>query len=270
VKPKEAIKIESLVFRHRLQGAHRCRLVLSIPELTIDSGTIVAVLGPTGCGKTTFLKLLCGLEIPSDPKTVIRLFGNKPSQMRQAGQINFSFQSPVLLPWLSVMDNVLLPLTLRGQVISEQDRITAKQAIKAVDLHDVVDAFPDSLSSGMASRAAVAQAVSSRCKVLIMDEVFGTLDEVTRVELDVMLRKLNELEMRATIVFVTHSIDEAVLLADRVIIFDKIADTSEHTSVVFDNVITLNCRDREVRYDDEFKNYKQAIEATFPKHRTGV
>jgi len=250
----------------------RHRAVLRVSRLTIEERMIVAIMGPTGCGKTTLLKLLCGLDQPSIPGSRIDLFGDSPQTLRRTGQMNFSFQAPVLLPWLTVRDNVLLPLALRGQPVEQAEQIAANRAISMVRLdHNVADFYPDRLSSGMASRVAVAQAVTSGCRILMMDEVFGTLDEVTRVELDIKLREINESDMQATILFVTHSIEEAVLLADRVIILDTLPDDCSGESIAVDLPIALNTRDSSVRYTSEFRRYKELIEMSFPRHnRAGV
>ncbi len=240
-------------------------LVLRIPELRICAGAIVAILGPTGCGKTTFLKLLCGLEVP-EPDSTIDLFGYSPASFRLSGQMNFSFQAPVLLPWLPVVENVLLPLRVRGQEVKDLDRVAACKAISSVQLSEAQNLFPEKLSSGMASRAAVAQALTSRSCLLMMDEVFGTLDEVTRIDLDVTLRAKNDSEMHATILFVTHSIEEAVLLADRVIILDTPRCSDDGSSIVFDQQISLPARDRPVRDERPFGDYKRQIESSFPRH----
>jgi NitT/TauT family transport system ATP-binding protein len=175
-------------------------------DLAIERGSFTALVGPSGCGKTTILRMLGGLDRPD--RGVIE---------RAGGAMGLCFQEPRLLPWRSVLDNVALPLELAG--VRRDERLgRALEAIRLVRLDDAATRLPHQLSGGMRMRAALARALVSRPELLLLDEPFGALDEVTRHELDGELRALWE-RTRFTAVIVTHSLPEAVFLATRVIVF---------------------------------------------------
>ncbi len=175
-------------------------------SFALEAGSFTALVGPSGCGKTTLLRMLGGLERP-DRGTV----------ERSAYGIGFCFQEPRLLGWRTVRDNVALPLELGG--IPRDDRhARAAAALQLVQLDDAADRRPHELSGGMKMRAALARALVADPDLLLLDEPFGALDEVTRHELDEALRTLWETR-RITTVLVTHSLPEAVYLAERVLVF---------------------------------------------------
>jgi len=175
-------------------------------DAAIAKGGATALLGPSGCGKTTLLRMMASLEHP-DRGTVAR----------GEGAVGLCFQEPRLLPWRTVIDNVALPLELAG--VARDERLArAREAIARVRLDDAALRFPRELSGGMRMRAALARALVTRPTYLFLDEPFGALDEVTRHELDEELRALWERE-RFTLVLVTHSVPEAIYLAERVLIF---------------------------------------------------
>lgn len=248
-----AIEVRDLDFSARNEP------IVRIPELQVEKQQIVVILGPSGCGKTTFLLLLCGL-LAANKEAGIRLLGQSVVGARRAGLVNISFQTPVLMPWRTAFRNVGLALELKGLSPNKSE---LSRALHRVHLDgDAHEFFPDALSSGMRSRVAVAQAMASRAKVLLMDEVFGTLDEATRAKMDLMLREINAAEMQATILFVTHSIDEALLLGDRILIFRKLGAAAT-SNVLYDVEVNLPPRTHKTRYAPEFLQQKQRIERFF-------
>jgi NitT/TauT family transport system ATP-binding protein len=194
---------------------HRGKAVtraLSAVDLTLHEGEFVAVVGPSGCGKSTLLRLIAGLIAPSAGS--VELDGRKVS----APQTNLGvvFQSPVLLDWRTVLENVLVQLELRGMdPAAYKDR--AMQLLGRVGLAEFADRFPRELSGGMRQRTALVRALIHDPPFLLMDEPFGALDALTREQMRLDLEAL-WMETGKTVLFITHSIDEAVLLADRVIV----------------------------------------------------
>jgi len=189
-------------------------------SLEIDAGGLVALLGPSGCGKSTLLRLIAGLDQPDAGRIIWRDAPPKP------GQIGFVFQDPTLLPWADARDNVALPLRLAG-VPKKAARARAEEALAQVGLAKAALVRPRALSGGMRMRVSLARALAQRPILLLMDEPFGALDEFTRHGLQEDLRELWQ-ETRPTILFVTHSIDEACFLAPRVVLMQahpgRIAD----------------------------------------------
>jgi NitT/TauT family transport system ATP-binding protein len=180
--------------------------------LTIASGEFVALLGPSGCGKTTLLTLLAGLDAPSAGR--LRWWGApRPPRERALGYV---FQTPTLMPWTSVAGNVRLPLTLAGMNRADADAATAR-ALAQVGLADFGHAYPRELSGGMQMRASIARALVTTPSLLLLDEPFAALDEFARNHLDDELAQWTH-RAKLTTVFVTHSIQEAVYLATRVIV----------------------------------------------------
>ncbi|MBS0412489.1 MAG: ABC transporter ATP-binding protein [Proteobacteria bacterium] len=176
-------------------------------SLAVGEGEIVALVGPSGCGKSTALRLLAGLEGPTRG-TVRRAAGR--------GETSVVFQAPTLAPWLTAAANVALPLELAG-VDKGEARARAGEALKAVGLAGATNAKPAQLSGGMAMRVSLARALVTRPKVLLLDEPFAALDEITRRALADDLLTLWA-ELRPAIVFVTHNVEEAIYMASRVIV----------------------------------------------------
>ncbi len=201
----------------------------------VEPGEFVSIIGPSGCGKTTVLFMLAGLRAPSSGR--IEVCGRAPADAVRAGLATVIFQQPVLFEWLTVADNVLLPLRMRdrrwwlwplrrrgytGQV---------EQALRTVELDDVATYYPDALSGGMQQRVALARALTLDPRVLLLDEPFGALDELTRERMNRELLRLWAAR-GLTVIFVTHSIEEAVFLSDRVIVMSRGRSAQSGSSVV--------------------------------------
>ena len=195
----------------RLQGLGRrfgATAVVADLDLEIPPGQFLALLGPSGCGKTTLLRLIAGLDTPD--RGSIRLEGDPEGRSRA-----YVFQDACLLPWRRVLDNVALPLELGGVPKAER-REQARRLIQLVGLEAASERYPDELSGGMKMRVSLARALITRPRLLLLDEPFAALDDFTRQHLDDHLQGLF-LAHGMTVVFVTHSMAEAVYLADRVV-----------------------------------------------------
>ena len=184
-------------------------------NLTIREGEFVTLLGPSGCGKSTLLKMVAGLLQPSDGRL---LLWRKPvDQVESTGhRLSFVFQEATLMPWARVMGNVRLPLDLAG-VPPEQAEPRVRSALQMVGLDKFETALPRELSGGMQMRVSIARGLVTEPQLLLMDEPFGALDEITRNRLDSDLLGLWQ-KKKLTVVFVTHSIYEAVYLSQRVVV----------------------------------------------------
>lgn len=176
-------------------------------SLALEPGEIVALVGPSGCGKSTALRLLAGLEPPTRGR-VQRLAGR--------GETSVVFQAPTLMPWASALDNVALPLRLQGLPRRDADA-QAREALGRVGLKGSEAAKPAQLSGGMAMRASLARALVTHPRLLLLDEPFAALDEITRRALAADIHRLWA-EERPAIVFVTHNVEEAVFMASRVMV----------------------------------------------------
>jgi NitT/TauT family transport system ATP-binding protein len=193
------------------------RQVEAVSELSfaVGSGKFVAILGPSGCGKSTLLMMVAGLERATTG--AIRVAGEAVERPRM--QTGIIFQDPTLLPWKSVLDNVLFPVTIQGRDM-EMHRVRALDLLSIVGLSDFKDKKPHQLSGGMKQRAAICRALVTDPDLLLMDEPFSALDAITRDELNVVLLDIWE-KHHKTGLFVTHSIREAVFLSDRVIVMGR-------------------------------------------------
>lgn len=215
-------------------------------SLDIKEGEFLCVLGPSGCGKSTILRLIAGLDKPSSGEILMdneAIYG--PDYKR--GMV---FQEYSLFPWRSVIDNVAFSLEMKG--MGEEDRYKiAEEYLKTVGLHKFKESKPHELSGGMKQRVAIVRSLAGDPEVLLMDEPFGALDVQTRNQLQRDLLKIWE-DQGKTIIFVTHSVDEAVFLGDRVVLMSK---GPGKISKVF-NVDIKRIRDR---LDPEFLKLKQEI-----------
>ena len=198
----------------------------------------LCVLGPSGCGKTTLLRILAGLEQPTQGSVVF------PVENPHVGLV---FQESNLMPWRTVMDNILLPLELHGEDEVEATR-KAGQMIELVGLQEFSAAWPASLSGGMAQRVAIARALIQDPDMLLLDEPFGALDALTREKMGIELLRIWQAR-RKTVVMVTHSISESLLLADRVLVLSP-----RPAEIVLDLTVTLpRPRGEAVRYSRDFQ-----------------
>jgi NitT/TauT family transport system ATP-binding protein len=188
------------------------RLVLQSVDLEVRKGEFVSLIGPSGCGKSTMLKLIAGLVTPS--AGTIRIDGMTPEHARET--ISFIFQDPTLLPWRTVTHNVGLGLELEG-VGANRRAGTVEELLRLVGLEQVATAFPRELSGGMKMRVSIARALATNPRLLLMDEPFAALDEMTRDRMNEELLRLRA-ERQWTAVFVTHSVAEAVFLSTRIVV----------------------------------------------------
>ncbi|MFD4959740.1 ABC transporter ATP-binding protein [Microbacterium sp. NPDC058389] len=187
---------------------------LSDVDLEVAAGEFVALIGPSGCGKSTLLRLIADLDQATTGS--LEIFGKPAKRARADQDYGIAFQQAGLLPWRTVGANMALPLELHGTGKAERAARVAELA-ELVGLTEFVDRYPDQLSGGMQQRVAIARALAARPKLLLMDEPFGALDEMTRERLQTELTRIAA-ETEAAVVFVTHSIPEAVFLSDRVVV----------------------------------------------------
>jgi NitT/TauT family transport system ATP-binding protein len=216
--------------------------ILSNISLSLGANEILALIGPSGSGKSTLLRLLAGLETPSSGRRIEK----SPSTT-----IGMVFQNPRLLPWRKTLQNVALPLEILG-LSSPEAHTRAQSCLQSVGLAHATSLWPFELSGGMAMRAALARALVSNPQILLLDEPFAALDEPTRWSLQTDLRRLTQ-EKKISVIIVTHSLEEAVFLADRILILGQtpatVVDTVEiplgsnrPTSLRFESEFVLQSR----------------------------
>ncbi|MBI2952501.1 ABC transporter ATP-binding protein [bacterium] len=211
-------------------------------DLIVPAGAFVSVIGPSGCGKTSFLRIVGDLEDPTSGEVLVH--GHTPGEARRRREIGFIFQSPALLPWRTVAENVRLPGEIFGDAsVSEQ----AQAVLDAVGLAGFERAYPRELSGGMQSRVSIARALTYHPALLLMDEPFGALDEITRERMQVELLRIWQAR-QTTVLFITHSLSEAVLLSDRVVVM-----SARPGRIVADCTVPFpRPRDADLRGDPEF------------------
>ncbi|MFZ4530213.1 MAG: ABC transporter ATP-binding protein [Alsobacter sp.] len=225
-------------------------------DLSVAPGEFVAVLGPSGCGKSTLLKITAGLIAPSTGR--VSICGT--AVRGPFTDIGVVFQSPVLLDWRNILDNVLVQIELRG-LPTEAYRARALELLRSVGLEGFADRMPRELSGGMRQRAAIVRGLIHDPPLLMMDEPFGALDALTREQMRIDLEKL-WLGRRQTTVFITHGIAEAVALADRVVVMTPRPGR-------IDTILPIDLprpRDKAVLASPRFAEYCEAITERFMRH----
>jgi NitT/TauT family transport system ATP-binding protein len=228
-------------------------------DLDVERGSFVALLGPSGCGKSTLLRLISGLEVVSRGTLAVECARANPSDGASAG-IGFVFQDAHLLPWRTVLENVALPLELRG-VARDEVEVRALRCIADVELGDAARRFPDELSGGMRMRVSIARALVTEPPLLLLDEPFAALDELTRQRLDERLRDLWK-RRKTTVLFVTHSLSEAVFLAERALVMSR-----RPGRVVLDRTIDLPFeRAGSIRTDVAFARQTEVLYEALERH----
>lgn len=192
--------------------------VLDKISLDVKRGEFISIIGSSGCGKTTLLKIIGGLLRPTEGEVKINTCTPETALKRK--EIGFVFQNPVLFPWRNVIKNVELPL----EILNYKDsRELPQRLLKIVGLEEFENFYPKELSGGMQSRVAIARALAFEPSILLMDEPFGALDEITRDKMNLELLRIlkEERTIISTTIFITHSISEAVFLSDRIIILSQ-------------------------------------------------
>ncbi|MBS7701314.1 ABC transporter ATP-binding protein [Chelatococcus sp. YT9] len=212
-----AIRMEQL---EKWYGTRDARVhALAPTDLTIPEGELLVLLGPSGCGKTTLLRMIGGLIEPTSGNLLVEgrpLWRDGARQNEVLSELGMVFQEANLFPWLTIEDNVALPLELKGVPKAER-RAAAAKLLKMVGIGGFEKRWPRELSGGMRQRAAIARALSYDPHILLMDEPFGALDAMTRDQMNLELQRIWS-ETGKTVVLVTHSISEAVFLADRIVL----------------------------------------------------
>ena len=208
VTPSIELKDVSMVFR----SGQRYTEALNRVSFSVAEKEFVTLIGPSGCGKTTVLKLIADIISPTEGQIIVN--GRTPNEARKQRLFGFVFQDAALLAWRTVIDNILLPLEVMRQ---KDDKDYARELVELVGLAGFEEHFPDELSGGMQQRVSIARALCYNPSFLLMDEPFGALDLITREKMGQELLRIWE-NTEKTVIFVTHSIEEAVLLSDKILV----------------------------------------------------
>ncbi|BBP59791.1 ABC transporter ATP-binding protein [Pseudomonas sp. St316] len=206
----DALTVDDINFSY--PNGHR---VFSSFSLNARPGEFVAILGPSGCGKTTLLNLLSGFVQPQSGRITINQTAVRPER----SELGYVFQAPQLFPWLSALENVRFGLRMSAQTDASQQRAQALQYLRMVGLENAAHRLPHQLSGGMQQRVSLARTLALEPSVLLMDEPFAALDAISRNSMNEETLRLWA-ELGQTVLFITHDIDEAVFLADRVVVLN--------------------------------------------------
>ncbi|MGF0540357.1 ABC transporter ATP-binding protein [Agrobacterium sp. ES01] len=230
-------------------------LALADMSLKVESGEFVSLLGPSGCGKSTALRIIAGLGDASTG-TIDWPSSRINSKGLPDGDISFVFQEPTLMPWQTVFGNVYLPLKLRG-VPKSGCRDAIMETLATVGLEDFADAYPRELSGGMKMRVSIARALVTKPKLLLMDEPFAALDEITRQKLNDDVLRLWQ-ETGITVIFVTHSVFESAYLSNRIVVM-KARPGRVHADFP---LVTSLSRDAYYRTSEEYRQACETVSKT--------
>ncbi|MCK1713296.1 MULTISPECIES: ABC transporter ATP-binding protein [unclassified Bradyrhizobium] len=229
-------------------------------DLAVRKGEFISLLGPSGCGKSTALRIIAGLTAPSSGTVRV---SRHEGEVQPGHGIGFVFQEPTLMPWTSARENVRLPLKLAG-VPKAEARARADEALASVGLADFADAFPRELSGGMKMRVSLARALVTDPDILLMDEPFAALDEITRFRLNNELLALWR-RLGKTIIFVTHSVFESVYLSQRVVVM-----TSRPGCIQADlRIETVEPRGEEFRTSVAYADYCRKVSGALAPSYSG-
>jgi NitT/TauT family transport system ATP-binding protein len=241
---------------------------LDAVSLTVAPGEFVSLIGPSGCGKSTLLRLIADLDTPTAGS--IEVFGKTARQARIDQDYGIAFQQAGLLPWRTVTGNIELPLELHGAGKAAR-RERAAELIELVGLTDFAGHYPDQLSGGMQQRVAIARSLAESPSLLLMDEPFGALDEMTRERMQNELVRICA-ETSAAVVFVTHSIPEAVFLSNRVVVMSP--RPGRIRDVLGVNLGRMSDRGENLREDEEFfhsvRRVRELLHGATPTGTRGV
>jgi len=229
-------------------------------DLTVPSGQFLSILGPSGCGKSTILRMMAALEEPS--AGTVSIDTESPQKLAADHRLGVAFQDHALLPWLSVRDNIALPFKVARRQI---DWLRVDELVRLVGLNGFEHARPRQLSGGMRQRVSIARALVLRPSLLLLDEPFGALDEVTRRRLNMELQSIWS-ELPVTTVLVTHSVEEAILLAERVIVM-----SARPGSIEIDQPVSFPYpRTRELLMQPDFHEMADRFVASLDQEMVGI
>ena len=245
---KQKIEAKSVSFGY--QGVE----ILKHINLDVKEGEFLVLMGPSGCGKSTFLRLMAGLEQPSVGEIIV----NGVASAEKTPDCGVVFQDYSLFPWLSAQENIVLALKqkLKGKKTKKELQQIAEEYLGLVQLGHAVKKYPGQMSGGMKQRAAIARALAFGSDLMLMDEPFGALDPVTRIHLQDLLLQISR-DQKRTIVFVTHDADEAIYLADRIVMFSLGSEGAITTSV--DVPFSKPRNRKELFSSSEFTRFREHI-----------
>lgn len=225
-------------------------------DLSVEPGEFVTLIGPSGCGKTTLLRTIGGLVDPTSGR--VSIDGEPPTVAQHDGNVGFVFQQHTLLPWKTAFENVTFLRRMAGKTSKPDD---ARDLLESFGLTGFLDVRPAELSGGMKQRVAIARALHLDADVLLMDEPFGELDEITREEMGIEVRSVWQRE-RKTVLFVTHSVSEAVFLADRCLVM------SPHPGRITAqfSIDLPRPRDASIYESDRFQSHVATLRKTLHDH----